>query len=76
MVLNTINKPTPGVEAFRVFNQGATGFVSLEANREDARNRANEFCASQEKSFRENYIVKKRNWEQKSQFYLFEKSHP
>jgi hypothetical protein len=39
-----INAPTPNTEAYRVFNQGATGFVSLEANREDAEARATKFC--------------------------------
>jgi uncharacterized protein (UPF0179 family) len=34
----------PGREAFRVFIQGATGFVSMESVRNDAEQRAKEFC--------------------------------
>lgn len=47
-----VNSPTPGLESFRVFNQGASSFVSLEGNREDAQNRAGEFCIQQGKRSR------------------------
>jgi len=35
---------TPGSEQYRVFQQGATGFVSLQSVRETAEERAKEFC--------------------------------
>jgi Short C-terminal domain len=35
---------TPGSEQYRVFEQGATGFVPLQAVRETAEQRAQEFC--------------------------------
>lgn len=35
---------TPGNEQYRVFEQGATGFVPLQAVRETAEQRAEEFC--------------------------------
>lgn len=47
-----INAPTPNMEAYRVFNQGSTGFVSLEANREDAEQRATRFCEQRQQTFR------------------------
>jgi len=34
----------PGIEEFRVFHQGATGFVSVETVRESAEKRATDFC--------------------------------
>lgn len=40
----TVNAGTPGNSAFRVFQQGATGFVSLQSVREDAEQRATAFC--------------------------------
>ena len=40
----TISSGTPGAEQYRVFNQAATGFVSITAVREDAESRANAFC--------------------------------
>jgi hypothetical protein len=36
--------PTPGNEAYRVFVQGATGFVSTGSVRDDAEQRAKDFC--------------------------------
>jgi hypothetical protein len=39
-----VNAATPGSPSFRVFQQGATGFVSIQSVREDAEQRANEFC--------------------------------
>lgn len=41
---SVINAPTANTVAYRVFNQGSTGFVSLEANREDSEHRAKRFC--------------------------------
>jgi hypothetical protein len=41
----TVIKPAiPSVEAYRVFIQGATGFVSMSAVRDDAEQRAAAFC--------------------------------
>jgi hypothetical protein len=34
----------PGNEAYRVFVQGAMGFVSIQSVRDDAEQRAHEFC--------------------------------
>ncbi len=34
----------PGNEAYRVFVQGATGFVSMQSVRDDAEQRAHQFC--------------------------------
>ncbi|WKJ88781.1 hypothetical protein QZJ86_12185 [Methylomonas montana] len=45
-----VSKPTPGEEAFRVFHQGATGFVTVSALRESAEKRATEFCARKQKN--------------------------
>jgi hypothetical protein len=36
----TTGSPTPGAEAYRVFIQGATGFVSIQSVRDDAEQRA------------------------------------
>jgi Short C-terminal domain len=36
---------TPGSEAYRVFVQGATGFVSMQSVRDDAEQRAQQFCS-------------------------------
>lgn len=40
----TISNVAPGVEEYRVFHQGATGFVSIQAIRADAEKRSVEFC--------------------------------
>ena len=40
----TVNPGTPGNPAFRVFIQGATGFVSMQSVRDDAEQRATAFC--------------------------------
>ena len=40
----TVSAGTPGNEAYRVFIQGATGFVSMQSVRDDAEQRAKEFC--------------------------------
>jgi hypothetical protein len=43
----TVLKPVaPSAEAYRVFIQGATGFVSMSAVREDAEQRAAAFCGA------------------------------
>lgn len=47
-----INSPTPGAVEYRVFNQGASSFVSLDANREDAERRAGKFCDQNDKKLR------------------------
>jgi len=39
-----VHEPTPGREAYRVFQQGATGFVSIQSVRDDAERRAKDFC--------------------------------
>jgi Short C-terminal domain len=41
----TTGVPTPGNESYRVFIQGATGFVSMQSVRDDAEDRAKEFCS-------------------------------
>jgi hypothetical protein len=40
----TISAGTPGSETYRVFNQAATGFTSLQSVREDTEQRATAFC--------------------------------
>ncbi len=40
----TVSPGTPGNPTFRVFVQGATGFVSMQSVREDAEQRATAFC--------------------------------
>jgi hypothetical protein len=40
----TTGAPTPGNETYRVFIQGATGFVGIQSVRDDAEQRAKEFC--------------------------------
>lgn len=40
----TISNSTPGTEEFRVFHQGSTGFVSVQSVRDDAEQRATQFC--------------------------------
>jgi hypothetical protein len=40
----TVSPGTPGNPAFRVFIQGATGFVSMQSVRDDAEQRATTFC--------------------------------
>lgn len=39
-----VHEATLGREAYRVFQQGATGFVSIQSVRDDAEQRATEFC--------------------------------
>lgn len=45
-------KPTPGTTEYRLFNQGATGFVSVEANRVEAQSRATQFCKDAGRQYR------------------------
>lgn len=45
-------KPTLGSTEYRLFNQGATGFVSVEANRVEAESRAKQFCKDAGKQYR------------------------
>lgn len=40
----TVSPGTPGATQYRVFQQGASGFVSVQAVRETVEQRANEFC--------------------------------
>lgn len=44
-----VAEDTSGAERYRVFEQGATGFVSLQSVRETAEHRANQFCEKQGK---------------------------
>jgi hypothetical protein len=44
-----VSEDTSGSERYRVFEQGATGFVSLQSVREGAEQRANDFCQKQGK---------------------------
>src|SRR6266480_896612 len=46
----TLSPGTPGNEAYRVFIQGATGFVSMQSVRSDAEERAEQFCDRKGKS--------------------------
>lgn len=48
----TISDSTSGTEEFRVFHQGATGFVSVQSVREDAEQRAAQFCERREKAMK------------------------
>ncbi len=48
----TINPSSAEVEEYRVFHQGATGFVSVQSVREDAEQRANAFCDRKGKTFK------------------------
>src|ERR1700675_4665882 len=42
---------TPGSESYRVFIQGATGFVSIQSVRDDAEQRAKDFCGRKGKQW-------------------------
>ena len=42
-----VHQATPGREPYHVFQQGATGFVSIQSVRDDAERRANDFCKRQ-----------------------------
>jgi len=46
----TTGAPTSGNEAYRVFIQGASGFVAIGAVRDEAEQRAKEFCGRTAKS--------------------------
>ena len=43
-----VRPATAGVESYRVFIQGATGFVSMSAVREDAEQRADAYCKARD----------------------------
>jgi hypothetical protein len=45
-----ISTPTSGEESFRIFHQGATGFVPVSALRRSAETRATAFCSRKNKS--------------------------
>jgi Short C-terminal domain len=47
----TVSAGTSGQEAYRVFIQGATGFVSIQSVRDDAEQRAKDFCDRKGKAF-------------------------
>lgn len=47
----TINR-NPGLEEFRIFHQGATGFISVQTIRESAQRRAFEYCDQSGKSLK------------------------
>ena len=47
-----LGKPSPGVEQFRVFQQGATGFVSIQAVRVGVQNSATQFCGRKGQAYR------------------------
>lgn len=42
--MKVVNEDKSGSEQYRVFHQGASGFVSVQSIRADAEQRANEFC--------------------------------
>jgi hypothetical protein len=46
----TVSPGTPGSEQYRVFQQGATGFVSVQAVRDTAEHRAKDFCGRKGKA--------------------------
>ena len=47
-----LNEPPQGLEQYRIFEDGASGFVSAGALREDAELRAKDFCAESNKVMR------------------------
>lgn len=49
---DTLNKPTDNSESYRVFNQAATGFSTVDAQMGDAYERATRFCDSNGKKMR------------------------
>jgi hypothetical protein len=46
----TVRSTPPGVEEYRVFQEGSTGFVSIQSVRSDAEQRATAFCDGTGKS--------------------------
>jgi Short C-terminal domain len=48
----SLEKATPGAESYRAFQQGATGFVSLQSVRSGVEEIASEFCGRKGKTFR------------------------
>ncbi len=47
-----LEKPAPNGEKYRVFRQGATGFVAIQTIREGVQTAAAEFCAAKGKVYR------------------------
>jgi len=47
----TVSAGTPGSVAYRVFNQAGSGFVSIQSVRDDAEQRAKDFCDRKGKAF-------------------------
>ena len=47
-----LEKATPGAQQYRVFQQGATGFVSVQSVRDGAEEVASNFCGRKGKTFR------------------------
>jgi hypothetical protein len=47
-----LERPTPNGAQFRVFQQGATGFVSIQTVREGVQKAAAEFCAAEGMGYR------------------------
>ena len=48
----SLEKATPGAESYRAFQQGATGFVSLQSVRSGVEEIAGDFCGRKGKTFR------------------------
>ena len=48
----TLGEPTPGESSFRIFQQGATGFVPISGVREDVEDQAVKYCDRAGKSMR------------------------
>jgi hypothetical protein len=48
-----LSQPTSGAVQYRIFHQGATGFVPLQAVRASAEERATDFCARKGKTLNE-----------------------
>ncbi len=46
----TLNRPTPGEESYRVFEQGRTGMVSLQSMRSGAEEKARAYCQGKGKA--------------------------
>ena len=46
----TLDKPTPGEESYRVFEQGRTGLVSLQSMRSGAEEKARAYCQGKGRS--------------------------
>ena len=49
---HVVSKDLSNSEQYRIFSQGASGFVSLEALKSDAEQRANDFCSEENKGMK------------------------